>query len=73
MMLGRVYKKEKVLKERDLEKNIGKRRVRTRTLREESKQGIFLYNVVLLGLACIGTLIFIFNIIKSFFLIFILG
>ena len=33
---GGVYKKKRALLERDLDRNIGKRRVRTRTEREES-------------------------------------
>ena len=53
MKYGGVYKKKRVLKERDPDRNIRKKRIRTRTLREESEQCNFLCDIDLLGQACI--------------------
>ena len=71
---GGVYKKDSVFREKGRQTQVPKKEKETRrTLREESKKCNFLYNIALLGQACVETFAHLFYNINLFFLIFILG
>ena len=71
---GGVYKKKMVFREGGLRHKYRKRKRKKtrRTLREESEQYNFLYNIGLFGQACRETFAHLFYNISLFFLIFIL-
>ena len=72
MKEGGVYKKNRVFREEKANTSIKKEKETRRTLREESEQCNFLYNIGLLEQACVETFAHLFHYISPFFLIFIL-
>ena len=71
---GGVYKKDSVFREKGRQTQVPKKEKETRrTLREESEQCSFLYNIGLLRQACKEIFAHLFYNFGPFFLIFILG
>ena len=69
---GGVYKRKMDFRENDRDISIKKRIEIRRILREQNEQCNFLYNIGLLGPACMETFAHLFYNISPFFLIFIL-
>ena len=71
---GGVYKKDSVFREKGRQTQVSKKEKETRRiLREEREKCNFLYNIALLGQACVETFAHLFYNISPFFLILILG